>query len=608
MLSRFPAHLRQLLMLVILAPLSFASAAQEEELLDPAVAFVVSGQVLSADMLRVQFDIAPEYYLYRHAFKFKADDDSLRLGTPNIPAGEKKEDEWFGEVETYRDLIQIDIPYSYSGSGSFFVEVGHQGCADLGVCFPPQKQLLQFNPASATGAATVSAATHVTQESDVDNMAEQDRIAASLATDNILLTLLVFFGLGLLLAFTPCVFPMIPILSGIIIGQGDSITTRKAFFLSLTYVLAMAFTYTIVGIIVGLSGENIQALFQNPWVISAFAAIFVLLSFSMFGFYELQMPSSIQSKLTAISNNQESGSFIGAGIMGFLSALIVGPCVTAPLIGALIYIAETGDAVLGGSALFSLSLGMGAPLLVIGTSAGKLMPKAGSWMDAVKAFFGVALLALAIWLLDRIVSSNTVMLLSAILAITTAIYMGALEPLRENRSGWFALWKGLGLILLLYGVLLIIGAAVGGGSMLKPLQGFRTAGAAVTSTSHAEHFKQIKGLDGLEAALEDAMINNQPVMFDLYADWCVSCKEMEAFTFTDPQVQQSMNEFMLIQTDVTKNDAQDKALLKSIGVFGPPAIIFYDRNGEEIKGQRVVGYMNAEKFNQRLQQVLKKSF
>ena len=322
----------------------------------------------------------------------------------------------------------------------------------------------------------------------------------------------------------------------------------------------------------------------------------------MFGFYELQMPNAVQSKLNMISSSQEQGSYVGAGIMGFLSALIVGPCVTAPLIGALIYIANTGDAVIGGIALFALSIGMGAPLLAIGTSAGKVLPKAGAWMDAVKAVFGVLLLALAIWLLERILPAEIILLLAGALLIVSAIYMGALDAIKEGASGWSKLWKGVGLIALVYGAVLVIGASSGGQSLLQPLQGISTQHIASNTTnssaieSHHLPFKQVKGIDGLNIAIQQAVQEDKPVMLDFYADWCISCKEMESFTFSDKNVQMSLTNFVILQSDVTDNDEQDQALLRELGLFGPPAILFYDNSGNELRNYRVVGFMNAPKF------------
>lgn len=582
------------------------AAVDEEDLLPPEAAFAASGYAESAERLTVQFDIAENYYLYRHAFKFNALEPQVTLGEPEIPPGETHYDEFFGEVQTYRGRVAIGIPVSYAGgqaSEMITLEVTSQGCADIGVCYPPLTQAVAVNPADIRPAGTGPGP--ATAEPDKTGaappVAKQDRIAASLMDGASVLTLLTFFGFGLLLAFTPCVFPMIPILSGLIIGQGDQITTRKAFVLSLVYVLAMAVTYTAAGVLVGLSGENIQIWFQNPWVLSVFAGIFVLLSLAMFGFYELQMPAAVQSRLSAISNRQQGGTLIGAGIMGFLSALIVGPCVTAPLIGALIYIAHTGDAVLGGAALFALSLGMGVPLIIIGTSAGKWLPRAGSWMHAVKALFGVLLLALAIWLLSRVLPAAVTMALYAVLAIASAIYLGALDAVPADRSGWYRLWKALGVVLLVYGVLLLIGAAAGKGNALQPLKGL-WGGAAVSTGAHLD-FQPVKGLEGLERALAAAEQNGRPVMLDLYADWCISCKEMEAFTFTDADVQKALAPFTLVQADVTANDEQDRALMKFLGVFGPPAIVFYGPGGNEAEGFRVFGYMNAGEFARHVEQV-----
>jgi thiol:disulfide interchange protein DsbD len=399
---------------------------------------------------------------------------------------------------------------------------------------------------------------------------------------------------------------MIPILMGIIVGQGEDQSVKKSFSLSLVYVLAMASTYTIVGILVGLSGENIQAWFQNPWIIGSFAAIFVALAMSMFGFYELQMPSSIQNRLAQISNNQRGGTLMGTAIMGFLSALIVGPCVTAPLVGALIYIAETGDAVLGGMALFALSMGMGAPLLVLGASAGKVLPKAGAWMETTKAVFGVLLLGLGIWLLERVAPAAATMTLWAALLIVSAIYMGALTSLSKEDSGWQKLWKGLGIILLVYGIAIFIGMSAGNRNVFQPLKGLGTSissSQVTTNASVASHlnFKQIKGVAGLQAALAEAKAQGKPVMLDFYADWCVSCKEMEALTFADPAVQQALAGVVLLQADVTPNDDLDKALYKHFGIIGPPSIMFFDRDGNELKNFRVVGFMKAEQFAQHVQ-------
>jgi thiol:disulfide interchange protein DsbD len=590
-----------LLLVSGLATSSLALAIQEDELLDAEVAFAVDAHAQAGNMLIVEYNIADGYYLYRNAFKFNLLNDGLILGTPVFPDGKHKFDDYFGDVEIYRKHLNIQIPFQYTGDTkpqTAELQIVSRGCADLGVCYPPLEQKVSI---SLTGTTPPSA------DTDATPVAEQDRLVSALENGTNIITLLVFFSSGLLLAFTPCVFPMIPILSGLIIGQGKSVTTYRAFLLSVVYVLAMAVTYTVAGILVGMSGENVQALFQNPWVLGAFAAVFVLLSLSMFGFYELQMPSGIQSRLTLLSNQQKSNSLLGAAIMGVLSALIVGPCVTAPLIAALIYIANTGDAVLGGAALFALSMGMGLPLIVIGTSAGKLLPKAGAWMNSVKNLFGVLLLAVAIWLLSRVLPDLVTMALYAILLIVSAIYLGALESASEKRNGWFKLRKGIGLILLIYGALLLIGVASGRGTLLQPLQGL-TMGSNDANHSEAHVvFQTIKGLDQLEQQLlKESSQQKRPVMLDFYADWCVSCKEMEAFTFSDPQVQATLKSFALLQSDVTENDEQDKNLLKSLNLFGPPAIIFYGPDGREIEGYRVIGYMNAQEFNNHLRNVLEK--
>ncbi len=593
-----------------------ANASNEDEFLDPDIAFQVSTKQSNANTITSTWSVVEGYYLYKDKISVSPQDASqVSLGNMVLPEGKEKMDEYFGQIVSIDHSFQADIPIQSiaSSSGTVDLIVKYQGCAKAGLCYPPITKYISvaWNNLGGTGTQSSSSATSGTTPSSAVNNAsfqsEQDKIASTLASGKLWFTVLTFFGLGLLLAFTPCVFPMIPILSSIIVGQGESISTSKAFSLSLIYVLAMAVTYTVAGVVIGLSGENIQIWFQNPWVLSVFAGIFILLSLAMFGFYELQMPNSVQSKLNMISSNQQQGSYIGAGIMGFLSALIVGPCVTAPLIGALIYIANTGDALIGGIALFALSIGMGAPLLAIGTSAGKVLPKAGAWMDSVKAVFGVLLLALAIWLLERILPGEIVLLLSGALLIVSAIYLGALDAIKEGASGWSKLWKGLGLISLVYGAILVIGATSGGQSLLQPLQGISTPQVASSiygnnsRDSHSLAFKQVKGIDGLNAAIQQAVQAGKPIMLDFYADWCISCKEMESFTFSDANVQLSLDNFVMLQSDVTDNDEADQALLKELGLFGPPAILFYSKSGNELRNYRVVGYMDAPKFSSHIE-------
>ncbi len=587
----------------------------QPELLPPDEAFAFRPDLSAPNRLVAEWRVADGYYLYKDKLKLSVEGASgASLGSPVFPPAERHEDPTFGSVEIYRGVLRLEYPIlGLAGApSSLTVKAQYQGCADIGVCYPPMQKSVAFEPtqlALLSGAATAPPATMAAAAPAVsagEPPSEQDAIAGRLASGNTLLTLVSFFGFGLLLAFTPCVFPMIPILSGIIVGHGHKLTTAHAFMLSLAYVLAMAFAYTVVGVLAGLFGANLQAWFQNPWVLSVFAAIFVLLALSMFGFYELQMPSSIQSRLTMLSNKQEGGKLASAAIMGFLSAIIVGPCVTAPLIGALIYIGQTGDAVLGGAALFALSLGMGLPLLLIGTSAGQLLPRAGAWMDAVKAVFGVLLLAVALWMLERVLPAAVTMLLWAVLLIVSGVYMGALRHLPHDVSSWYHLWKGLGYVLVLYGSLLVVGAAGGGRDVLQPLKGvFASGGGAGTAiASEKLEFLPVKGTDGLERAVASAAASGRPAMLDFYADWCISCKEMEKFTFSDPQVQATLSRAVLLKADVTANDEQDRALLKAFGLIGPPAILFFDASGTERKNYRVVGFVPAAKFNAHAEKAL----
>jgi len=582
---------------------SIDTGSSDQELLDPDQAFAFSLDVPDASNLLARWSIADNYYLYKDKIRLSLkDSNGNALGPIKMPEAINKHDQIMGDTLVYKHGLAINVPLTHDEGAptDLTLVADFQGCNEaLGVCYPPVHKEIPFSIANLPAGTTAEDATPATQTAPAgEPVSEQDSIAASLASGNIILTLLTFFGLGLLLAFTPCVFPMIPILSGIIIGQGEKISTGRAFSLSLAYVLAMAATYTVAGVLAGLFGANIQVWFQNPWVLGVFAGIFVLLSLSMFGFYELQMPNAIQSRLTEVSNKQKSGSLIGAGIMGLLSALIVGPCVTAPLVGALIYIGQTGDAVLGGAALFFLSLGMGAPLLVIGTSAGKLLPRAGAWMDATKAVFGVLLLGVAIWLIERVIPEAITLLLSAALLIVSAIYMGALEPIREAASGWMRLWKGIGIILLIWGTILLVGAASGGHDLLQPLKGIHGTSTTLANgqAQNELHFRKVKTLADLEQAIDEARTKGQPVMFDFYADWCVSCKEMEKYTFTDPGVHQALEGVMLLQADVTANDAQDKELLANFGIIGPPAILFFNEAGIEKRNYRVVGYKPADEF------------
>jgi thiol:disulfide interchange protein DsbD len=488
------------------------------------------------------------------------------------------------------------------------LETSFQGCSEIhGICYPPvtQKISLELPPPSISGGEKLNAdlGSESGETSDIF-LPAQDRIAQVLFNKQGWLTLMAFFGFGLLLAFTPCVFPMIPILSGIIVGQGKNITTRRSFMLSLIYVLAMALTYTVAGVIAGLVGSNLQATFQHPAILIGASLIFVLLALSMFDLYHLQLPGHLQSRLFHFSQKQRGGTLLGAGLMGLFSALIVGPCVAPPLAGALIYIGESGNALLGGSALFALSMGMGTPLLFLGTSAGKLLPHIGSWLQPVKYFFGVLLLAVAIWLLSRILPHTVIMLLWGTLFLIGAVYLGALETLGPDATGWSKLWKGTGLISLVYGTLLIVGAASGSGTAWQPLQGLtvaKSAGTSTTTTAENLNFRSVKGSKGLQLALQEA--KDQLVMLDIYADWCVDCKRMEATTFRDPDVRNALRNTILLQTDVTAYDDKDKALLNQFSLYGPPSILFFGPDGAELKRVRLIGMASPQEFLAHLQRV-----
>ena len=591
----------------------------EAEIPHPDSAFILSAKQNAENNVDTNITILPTAYLYRDMVKIKLVNGSGHsVGKLTMPAGDEKNDEFFGLTEVYHDKLDISIPMSsaINSSDIYTLAYTYQGCIEDRICYPPITKYLKVN--SSTGAITISdespspvVANELRPEaplaptSDTAQSEQAQYAQLLLQNKSLLLVTWLFFLAGVGLTFTPCVFPMIPILSSIIAGQGEKVSTRSAFVLSLVYVLAMAVTYAIIGAIVGYYGAeyNIQIWFQDPIILSIFAAIFVLLSLSMFGFYDLQMPNAIQSRLTAFSNNQTGGSLVGVGLMGFFSAIIVGPCITAPLVGALLFISQTQDWQLGALALFALGIGMGTPLLLIGTSAGKILPRAGGWMDTVKSVFGVVMLAMAIWLLERILPTSITMALIAILIITSAIYMGALEKLPQPASGWQKLCKGVGVILLIYGSVYLIGAAAGSKDLIQPLKGIVsgiTSGNQLVQANNRQldhiNFKQIKGTEGLKSALKSSVAENKSSMLDFYADWCISCKEMEKYAFTHPKVLASLDQVTTLQADVTDNDAIDSAFMNSLGIYGPPAILFFDTNGLEIRNRRVVGEMSGEDF------------
>ncbi len=591
----------------------------EDDILAPDEAYKPFVETKDGKTLDVHWEIADGTYLYADKVSVSLDGTDVALGEVRFPPAKIKPDSVrpdgsFGDISVFEGSLDLSIPLlrENTNAGEVTVTLKYQGCAERGICYPPQKKefkillpaVAQDDLTTADGAPDKIAAPMSAPAAPAVEQSEQDQIASMLGNASTWLIMLTFFGIGLLLAFTPCVFPMIPILSGIIAGQGPGITTRKAFTLSVVYVLAMAVTYTIVGVLAGIFGAslNLTAAFQNPWILSAFALLFVLLSLSMFGFYELQLPASWQSKLSEISNRQSGGDLSGVAVMGLLSALIVGPCVAPPLAGALIYIGQTGDALLGGAALFAMAMGMGAPLIAIGTSAGKLLPKAGGWMDAVKGVFGVMMLGLAITMLERFLPEVITMGLWGVLFIVSAIYMGALQQLSVEASGWSKLWKGLGVVLLIYGTLFLVGVAANGKDNLQPLRGLAVGGGTGSVETHLQ-FKRVKSIADLETELAAARAAGKPVMLDFYADWCIYCKQMERNVFSQAAVVSAMSDFVLLQADVTDQDDTDKALMEKVNVLAPPAMIFWDRDGAEIKHLRLMGYMGPDDFKNHVNKV-----
>ena len=596
----------------------------QDRILEADQAFQLTVSAADPLTLEARWLIAPGYYLYRDKFRLSLlDAQGVTMTGLEIPPGEPKDDPYFGPQQVFHGeaVVVARLQREPSDAQTVRVKADYQGCAEVGVCYPPLSQTVsvalpesralpaaggraeaKIEPAAPLAltmpppAPTPAGATAESPE------AEPDRLARLLNQQRFL-AIPAFFGFGLLLAFTPCVFPMIPILSSLIAGQGTQLTRRQALWLSLTYVLTMAATYTVAGVLAALLGQNVQAWFQNPWVISAFSGLFVLLALSMFGFYELQLPAAWQHRLTQWSNRQRGGHHAGVAVMGLLSALIVGPCVAPPLIGALSFIAVTGDVALGAAALFALSLGMGAPLLIIGASTGHWLPRAGHWMERIKTVFGVLLLVVALSLLERILPAAVSMVLWATLLIVIATYMGALQPVAHGAPAWRTLVKGLGLVLLIYGVLLLVGVAAGGRDPLQPLRGIGLM-ANAANAARPLSFRPVKTVADLDLALREA--GGRPVMLDFYADWCVSCKELERETFADPTVRAALAGLITLQADVTANDEADQALLHRFGVIGPPAILFFSPEGQERRDQRIVGFMAAEPFNAHLRSVLQR--
>ena len=579
------------------------AAAKKDGFLPPDQAFRVSASADGASRVRIDYVIAPGYYLYQSRLKFATTSPGVTLGKPELPAGDTKQDEYFGKQIVYHSafVARLGVTRAASASANVALAVTYQGCAEAGLCYPPITKPFTVTLAPkavkgvGVGAAGASSAGGGGRSASAGGAAgttafvsDQDRLARMIRTGGLSAVIATFFGLGLLLAFTPCVLPMVPILSGLIAGQGSKVTTGRAFSLSLTYVLGMAITYTIAGAAFAAAGHQVQAVFQQPWIVLLFAALFIALALSMFGVYTLQMPAAIQTRLSESSNRAQAGTLGGVAIMGALSALIVTACVAPALVGALLVISQGGDVVRGAVALFAMSLGMGTPLLVIGTSAGKLLPKAGPWMDTIKQLFGAMMLGVAAWMLARLVNDRYALLLYAVPLVAAFVVLWRVR----GGGGARLLGRAAAAAAGVYAVLLGVGAARGATDPLRPLSLPAPAQAQASEAS----FVRVGSLAELDRAVTAASAQGRAVMLDFYADWCTSCKEMERYTFTNPQVRQALSHLTLLRADVTANNADDQAMLKRFGIFGPPTIAFYGGDGRERARYRVVGYMPAGAF------------
>jgi thiol:disulfide interchange protein DsbD len=598
-----------------------------DEFLPPDEAFRFDAIPDGPDHVRLIWQIADGYYLYRTRVKAATTSDKAQLGALEMPTGETKSDEYFGKQEIYHHELVAGVPVARASAAELALplQVTYQGCATAGLCYPPiTKEIMVSLPSGNGGAGAVGSMSSTVGAGSVSSTAggsnsaamvasasglsssgaavgsasgsadanatgyvsEQDRFATLIKSGNTFLMLGGFFLAGLVLAFTPCVLPMVPILSGIIAGQGKNVTTGRAFALSLTYVLGMAFTYTIAGALCAAAGKQVQTVFQQPWILALFAALFIALALSMFGLFTIQMPAAIQTRVADVSNKQAAGTFGGVALMGVLSALIVTTCVGPALVGALIVIGQTGQIARGAAALFAMSIGMGTPLLVVGASAGKLLPKAGAWMDTVKKLFGVMMLAVAAWMLARIIPERLSLVLWAIPALVCA-WLLLTEIRKRSAATWVV--RFVGAAAGVYGLALITGSALGGTDPLAPF-------ASRTAHQHELPFRTIKSVADLQREITLAQTEGRTVLVDFSAKWCVSCKEMEKYTFTDSAVKTALDRTVLLRADVTENDADDQALLKHMGIIGPPTIAFYGLNGQERANYRVVGFMKADEF------------
>lgn len=628
--------LRRLLSLALLAltlGLGLSQAARADEFLDPEQAFKLSVELTGDRQVRLRFDIAPGYYMYRDQFKLELEGGTV--GPIQWPTPKRKFDETFNkEVETYRERLTLDVPITAAGQAPVHLVLTGQGCADKGLCYPPMSSdvllglrgfggdgsvkisaaknaMSGFGLAEAVAASTTTgdrqgsatdpagASTAAGKTTDALDLADGTGLQRLLESGQLKAALAAAFLLGVLMSFTPCVLPMVPILSSIIVGQGTQVSRRRGFLLALSYSQGMALVYTALGVAAALIGGGLAAYLQKPWVLAVFGLLLVVLSLSMFGVYELQLPTRFTSGVSGVTQRLPGGRYASVFVMGALSALIVSPCVAAPLATLLVYIGQTGNVALGGGALYALACGMSVPLLLVGLSAGELLPRAGAWMDSVKYFFGLLLLAVALWIVQSILPHVLVQGLWGAWLMGLAGLLGLFHATEPHAPRTW-LRKSVAVAAAVFGLAQFVGVAAGGTDPLKPLAGLALAAAPANASplpGAAVEFRKVSSVAELDEALRTA---GKPVMLDFYADWCVSCKEMERYTFTDAQVQARLRGMLLLKADVTANSEQDRELLKRFHLFGPPGTIFFDAQGQEITQVRVIGFQKAERFLQSL--------
>jgi thiol:disulfide interchange protein DsbD len=581
------------------------TAMANDDFLDPRDAFVLQLTKLDEHTLQARWKIAPGYHLYKDRIQFLTGEKNIQIGLPNLPKGKIQYDENFQkEVETYEQSLTVNLPL-HDIKEDFLLDVHYQGCADKGLCYPPEVR--QFKVTLGENVQPIeqlknepSAPKRQEQRSLASNQDDTSLAQKTLASGDLAKIGIGFLVFGLLLSFTPCVLPMVPILSSIIVGE-KNVTRMRGFLLALAYCLGMALIYTSLGIAAGLAGEGLAGALQKPWVLIGFASLLFLLALSMFDVYQLQLPSALQGRLSETSGRLGGGRFFTVFFMGALSALIVGPCVAGPLAGALLYISQTKNVMIGAWALFSMAMGMSVPLLLTGISAGSLLPRAGAWMNHVKKIFGLLLFAVALWMLNPILSNVIAMLLWGAFAIFSALILGVFEPISSSSTLTRYAAKMLSILCLLLGFSQVVGALSGGQDLMQPLghlQKVVNAAAQGTIKNDTHAFERIKTVQELERILTQS---KQPILLDFYAEWCIACKEMERFTFSDPKVASQLKQMKLLQVDVTNNTVEDRELMKRFNLFGPPGVILFTPNGLEALNARIVGYLDAKAFSERLE-------